>query len=207
MIELLKHQPEEDRDRILALMQREAVPMALMLHLDFASEPLFLCNRNVPFVDKKWGREWGAGAGLLVGLPEIGGGDDQLAPFREYALGMPKDQVSDANALSSSLIELVGDKPEYLDRDAGLYGQFFDPATDRPVGHPFAYDTGLMDRMTASVLPGGQILKLTVESFLARKGVPVYGMQTYFDQKRRFFDDEGMQFVTEAGKLITWTDW
>jgi hypothetical protein len=50
------------------------------------------------------------------------------------------------------------------------------------------------------------VVTLTSESFLSRKGVPVYGMQTYQDQKRRFPTDEGMQFVTEHDKLVNRTN-
>lgn len=206
MIEFLQAQPEEYRDQVMDLLGRGSVQMAVMLHLDFATDPVWLSNRNIPFTDLKWGHTWGAGGGLLVGLPEVNGGDNQLAPFHEYRLGMPNEWIDSEN-WAADLVEMVGDVAEYRGRDSGLYGQLFDPDSNQPVGHPFAFDTGIMDRMTVSFPRGGAIVSLTTESFMARKGVPVYGMQTYFDQKRRHPTDEGLQFVTEAGKLITWTDW
>ena len=206
MIEFLKSQPAPQRARVMDLLAREAVQMSVMLHLDFASEALRLSNRNIPFTDLKWGHEWGAGGGLLVGLPELSGGDDQLAPFREFRLGIPNEWI-DAETWMADLVEMVGDVGSYRGRDAGLYGQLFDSESGQPVGHPFAFDIGIMDRMSVSFPRGGAIISLTTESFMARKGVPVYGMQTYHDQKRRHPTDEGLQFVTEAGKLITWTDW
>lgn len=202
----LDAQPEEYRAAIADLLSREAVQMAVMLQLDFASGPIRLSNRNIPFIDLKWGYQWGAGSGLLVALPEVSGGDGQLAPFREYQLGMPNEWI-DAESWRADLVGIVGDFTEYRGRDAGLFGQLFDPDSNQPIGHPFAFDAGLMDKMTVSFPRGGAILRLTTESFLARKGAPVYGMQTYLDQKRRHPTDEGLQFTTEAAKVITWTDW
>uniref|UniRef100_UPI002593DE4E hypothetical protein n=1 Tax=uncultured Sulfitobacter sp. TaxID=191468 RepID=UPI002593DE4E len=163
-------------------------------------------NMNVPFTDLKWGYTWGAGGGLLVSLPNLSGGDNQLAPFHEYRLALPNEWI-DAENWAADLVEMVANVSEYRKRDNGLYSQIFDPDTNQPVGHPFAYDVGIMDKMSCSFPVGGAILSLTTESFMARKGVPVYGMQTYFDQLRRHPTDQGLQFVTEAGKLITWTNW
>lgn len=206
MIAFLKDQPEEYHGQIMDLLERDAIQMATLLHLDFATEPLFLSNRNVPFTDLKWGNIWGAGSNLLVGLPNLTQGDDQLAPFNEYVLGIPGELI-DVSNWAAEMLSLVADYTDYRNRDAGHYGQLFDPSTNKPVGHPFAFSVGVMDKLSASFLRGGAILRLTVESFMARKGVPVYGMQTYFDQKRRHPTDEGLQFTTEAGKLIVHTDW
>jgi hypothetical protein len=206
MIEFLKAQPEEWREPVMDLLGRGAVQMSVLMHLDFANEPLFLSNRNIPFTDLKWGHEWGAGSGLLVGLPEVSGGDDQLAPFRKLRLGLPNEWI-DAENWAAEIVQMVRNRSEYRGRDTGLYGQLFDPDSNKPVGHPFAFDIGIMDKMNVSFPRGGAIVSLTIEGFMSRKGVPVYGMLTYLDQQRRQPTDEGLQFVTEAGKQITWTDW
>lgn len=206
MIEFLKAQPEEWREQVMDLLGRGAVQMSVLMHLDFASEPLFLSNRNIPFVDLKWGHEWGAGSGLLVGLSDVGGGDDQLAPFRKLHLGLPNEWI-DAENWAAGIVQMVRNRSDYSGRDTGLYGQLFDPDSNKPVGHPFAFDIGIMDMMSVSFRPDVAVVSLTIEGFMSRKGVPVYGMLTYLDQKRRHPTDEGLQFVTEAGKLITWTDW
>lgn len=202
----LDAQPEEARDEVSALLQAEVIEMALMLHLDFASDPVWVCNRTVPFVDLKWGQEWLPGAGLLVSVPNPQGGDGRLAPFREYKLGIPQ-QILEAENWAAMLVEMVGDKPEYVRRNAELYGQIFRPGSGVPVGHPFALSIDLMDRLSAAFPGGGAIMTLTTEGLLARKGVRVDGRLTYADQKRRHPTDEGLQFTTEAGKLIQWTDW
>lgn len=206
MIAFLEDQPAAARDAIMDLLNREAVQMAVMASFDFADGAVRLCNRNVPFVDNQWGHTWGAGGGLLVGLPEVAAAEGELAPFREYYLGMPFDWI-EAETWRADMIAMIADKANYASRECGLYGQIFDPDTGQPVGYPFALEVGLMDRMSLSIGPDAAMLTLTSEGLLARKGVPVYGMQTYQDQKRRHPTDEGLQFVTESGKLITWTDW
>ena len=206
MIEFLKAQPEESRAQVSGLLERGAVQMAVMLHLDFATEPVRLSNRNIPFVDQKWGFNWGAGDGLLIGLPNVSGGEDQLAPYHKYRLGMPSEWI-EADNWAAGLVDMVGNVGDFRGRECGFYGQLFDPDSNQPAGHPFAFDVGIMDPMTVSFVRGGAIVSLTTEGFMARKGVPVYGMQTYFDQKRRHSTDEGLRFVAEAGNLITWTDW
>jgi len=198
------YQPADQVDAVKTALGGEAVEMCIMLHLDFADAPLRLCNRSLPFSDLKWGQEWKAGGGLLVGLPEIGGGDGDLAPLREYRLGIP-DQWMTSENWAADAVQMIADRANYRQRDVVLYGQLF--TAGAPLGHPFTLDTAIMDRMSVSFSPGMAVITLGVESFLSRKGVPVYGMQTYFDQKRRFPDDEGLQFVTEAGRLITWTNW
>lgn len=206
MIAFLEDQPADARDQIMDLLQRGAVQMSMLLRLDFASQPIYLSNRAVSFTDLNWGYEWGPGSGLLVGLPNANGGDGNLAPFNEYQLGIPSEWI-DQKDWAARLVETMRSVADYRGRFSGFYVQIFDPETDHPVGYPSALDVGFMDKMAVSFMPGGAVIKLTTEGFLARKGVPVYGMQTYLDQKRRHPTDEGLQFVTEANKTIVWTDW
>lgn len=202
----LDAQPVAARDRIAAILSGGVVPMAIMLSLDFADGPLRLCNRRVPFTDLKDGHTWGAGHGLLVSLPDLEMAEDSLNPFRQYQLGLPSDLI-DLEEWAPEVISSISDRANYVTREVALYGQIFDPMTGAPVGHPFAHDVAQMDRMTASFSTAGAIVSLSVESFMARQGMPVYGMMTYRDQLRRFPGDEGMQFTTESGRLVTWTKW
>lgn len=206
MIEFLQAQPVFQRDRLLALLQAESVSMAVMLNLEFRTTPVRISNRNVPFTDVKYGYEWQSGAGLLVELPQVTSEADSLAPFREFRLGMPEEWI-EAESWRADIVAMIRDQKEYRKQPAQLLGQVFDPDTGEAVGHPFVFDTGLMDRMSVSFSPGGAVLSLTVESFFARKGVPVYGMITYQDQKRRHPTDEGAQFTAEAGAVVEWTNW
>ena len=206
MIEFLRDQPAADHARIMEILAGDAVPMSVLKRLDFATTPLYLSNRTTPFTDLKWGHEWGAGAGLLIGMPTISHADNDLAPHREYKLGLPNDLIDDEN-WAAGLVDIVRDKPEYKQRETGLYGQLFDPDTDQPIGFPHAYDVGFMDDLSVSFPIGGAIISLTVESFLARKRLPVNGSLTYRDQKHRHPTDEGLEFVVDAANPVDWTNW
>ena len=199
----LEHQPAAYHAQILSVLDRGVVEMAILLHLDFASAPLRICNRMTGFTDLDDGHEWDSGGGLLVALPDLDD-DGSLAPLRGFALGMPQEQITGAD-WRGDMVDMVGDVTEYRKRDYGLYGQLF--SDGQPLGYPFSLDIGLMDRMSASFTPGGAVLSLSCEGLLARRGSPVYGMQTYQDQKRLQFQSFPVQFVTESGRLITWTDW
>lgn len=208
-IAFLQDQPAEYHAAIMDLLASGSVQMSLLLEMDFASGPVFICSRAVPFEDLKWGHEWRAGGGLLVGLPEIGGGDGSLAPKRSFRLGIPHEWIT-VDTWRADTMAMIRDRGQYTGRRIALYGQLFawgHNGGSVPVGYPFAFHVGFMDRITVSFLRAGPVLTLSAEGFLARKGVPVYGMQTYFDQKRRFPDDEGFEYVTEADRLIAWTNW
>lgn len=210
MTEFLSGQPASEHGRIMDLLAGGAVQMSLMLHMDFFSAPVRICNRAVSFTDLKDGHQWAPGDGLLVGLPDIDGGDGSLAPGRSYRLGMPQDRIKatpDGADWRATIVEMVGDVTEYRRREITISGQLFDPETNAVVGYPFTLDSGLMDRMSISFSVAGAVISLSAEGYLSRKGVPVYGMQTYLDQKRRYPDDEGLQFVTESGRLVVWTNW
>lgn len=204
MIELLKSQPQRYHDQITTLLGREVIHMAVMLELDFANTPLRICNRNIPFTDLQTGRTWDAGSHLLVGLPNISNSKDSLAPFRQYQLAFPTTEIDEDNWVGQ-LIDEVADVANYRRRVAKLALQFFDG--DAPAGYPVVVDSGFMDKMSLSMPRGGAIISLTTESLMARKKVPVYGMQTWQDQMQRQPGDQGMEFVVDADVLKTWTDW
>jgi hypothetical protein len=200
----LENQPVADRPRILELIKADRVEMAIMAFFDFASQPLRISNRTLPFQDSS-GNTWDAGGGLLVQIPVLGMGEGELAPFRMFRLGMP-DEWIDSDNFAADLIQMVADRAEYVGRTSQILEQLFDPATGQPIGNPTVIETGTMDKMSVSFPLGGAIVSLTSEGLLARKGVPVYGVQTYRDQKRRYPTDEGLEFVTETNRLVTWTD-
>lgn len=200
MSEFLRFQPEAYQQDVARLIRAEVVHLSVLLHLDFKDEPLRLSNRNLPFVDLKDGHTWDAGHHLIVGLPAIDGGDNKLAPHREYRLGLPFDVIDED--WMKMVVEQCRDRGSYTGRTCALYGQLFDPKSLAPVGWPFAYDVGLMDRMTFQARQEGVIVSLTSESMMARKGVPPYGKMTFFNQKDKYPGDLGMQFTTESDRLV-----
>ncbi len=202
----LEAQPQEHRGPLADALRGEAVNMAILLHLDFVNDPLFLSNRTVPFVDQKWGYTWQAGADLLVSLPDFPSEQNNLAPVREYQVFAKPDLLEDDD-WRVKLLNYVGDVDKYRGRGANLYGQIFDGENGQPVGIPFALDASVMDRLKLSMSLDSVSLLLQSESLLARKGTAGYGALTYLDQKRRYPGDEGLQFVAEAERLIEWTNW
>lgn len=204
MSRFMAAQPEAARARLAEILDSDHVPMATLFYADFVTAPLAISNRRVAFTDARWSRTWLPGDGLLVGLPRFSTSKSQLNTFREYRLGFPERLVPKAQELPG-LVQYIGDRAEYADREVSLWSQVFDPETDQPVGWPFAHDVGFMDRMTLSVARDMIVVALTGESALARHGTPPYGSQTYRDQKRRYPTDEGMEFTSESKKVITWT--
>lgn len=202
-LELLKYQPEEFHGRIMDVLRREVFELSVMLHLDFADQPLRLCNRTSGFDDLN-GQHWAEGGGLVVGMPDLSGGQGQLAPLREFHLVALDEQIKQDN-WRAGIVDMMRDKKNYLRRTYGLYAQLFDD--EKPLGLPIAWDVGVMDRMGAQFLPQFTMVTMGCEGPLPRKAVPAYGMQTWADQKRRFQTDEGMQFTVENGNLIIWTNW
>ncbi|WP_347311360.1 hypothetical protein [Defluviimonas sp. SAOS-178_SWC] len=215
MSRLLAAQP--DPAAVEALLAKEAIPSALLLELQFASVTARISDWQGYVVDGN-GVTW-AGLGELVGISDLEGGSDNLAPLREYILGIPwelLDKESTPTQIQSRIPALIGAPSEYRGRSANLSFQLFDPdLTDQfgrplPVGVPVALDAGLMTNVSWSLAPGagGVITTLRVEGVLARKGSPQYGLLTDRDQKRRYGDDEGLEFVPEVMSTnVNWTDW
>lgn len=202
-LELLKYQPAEFHGPIMDALSKEVIELSVMLHLDFAEEPLRLCNRTAGFTDLN-GRLWRKGAGLVIGMPDLSGGKGQLAPLREYHLGII-EQFIELQNWRGAMFGMMRDKQNYRRRAYGLYGQLM--TNGAPLGLPIAFDKGVMDRMSAQFKTKASLITLGCEGLLARKGVPAYGMQTFRDQKRRYPFDKGFEFTTENNRLITWTDW
>lgn len=202
---------QSDPAAVLDALRAEHLQMALLLELQFASGTVYASNENLPYTDTN-GQTW-QGFGDLVAMNEITGGGDSLAPLREYQLGIPWSFLDDderAIVGMGRIPKLIGNRADYADRPAILYGQLFDvfSANRSAVGEPFALDTGLMDSVKAEYSPTMARITLTVESALARKGTPQYGFLTYQDQLRRHPTDEGLQFVPEVVSTeVQWTDW
>lgn len=209
MLELARAQPAEWRDAVLAAIAAPVVRMGLCFHMDFADGPISISNRAVPFTDLRHGRVYGAGQALLIGLPDLSSQDGTLAPFREYRLGFATEVMAADSSLENwmaGLVAFCGNTANYRTREAELALQLFDDA-GACIGWPIVIDRGLMDRMSVAVASDGIVVTLQVESLLSRKGVAPYGMWTYRNQMSRYPGDKGCQFVTEAGRRITWTQW
>lgn len=144
---------QPDPEAMMSALDREVIHKAFMLEMDFASGPVRVSDWNVPFT--AGGHEW-KGLGDLVGMSDFGGGSD-LAPYREYQLGLPKDLVGYSEG---RIPELIGNRSDYLGRSAKLWMQIFDPVSldahgrRVPLGDPFAMDYGVMSKVSATFVPG-----------------------------------------------------
>lgn len=214
MSRLLEGQP--DPSAIISALSREVVHYILLCELRFASGTVYMSNQQGDFTDLKWGNTW-RGLGGLVGIGDIDGGPDDLAPYREYLLGIPWQFLSDESSptrATAQLPALIGKKSEYVGREANLWVQMFAPDAEDthgrpiPLGYPIALDASLMSDVSWSFVADGALLRLKVEGLLARKGAPLFGMLTYKDQLRRHPGDEGLRFVAEVVSTNpTWTSW
>lgn len=210
----LSNQPNPDE--VEAALRSEAVHSILLLEMRFASGTVYLSNALLPFTDSYWGYTW-EGAGNVTAIGDVEGGPGNLAPYREYALGLPWS-VLDSDEIGVNgmgrIPQLIGNPSEYVNRAAILYEQVrSNTTTDRhgrpkAVGIPTAIHFGIMDRVQASYSAQAAIITLSVEGPLARKGAPIYGNLTPRDQKRRHTGDKGLDYVPEViSTNPKWTDW
>ena len=195
---------QSDPAGLWELMQRETVECALMFELDFADQPMLLSNRVLPFVDTGDERTWGAGAGMLVSVPEITASQETLAPFREYGLGATWDMITDDSDFIAQINSFALNRDNYWRRKFAMHIQYFDNGV--PVHKPITRDVSLMDKMSVSFERGGVLIMIQVESLFGRMGIPGYGKLTYQHQRYRHPGDEGLQFNTEFDKLVTRTN-
>ena len=208
---------QTDPAAVEAVLARDVVSWALLLELQFVSGTIRIANTAVP-VTTADGNTW-QGLGELVGMSDIEGGPTNLAPLREYYLGIPWEFLGADSVpaqASARIPALIGGAAGYRGQPANLFAQLFDAdAYDATglaatVGEPIALDSALMTNVGWTFGPGdgGVILTLRVESVLARKGSPLFGLLTHRDQKRRYVDDEGMRFTLETlVRIFNWTDW
>ena len=187
--------------QLRALLAKDRVEATLCLHLDFGKNPLRLCARAIPFTDIR-GERWTGGGGLLVGLPEVSASDDELAPYRDYILGIPERLVSSAN-WRGAVMDEVRDTANYKGRAYRLSLQIFDQRA--PVGNPITIDQGQMSRMEVEFAPDISGLRLQCEAGAVRMNVPTGQLLTYADQKSLYPTDEGLEFVAENYRQVVWT--
>lgn len=206
----LEGQP--DPEALMAALDRETVTRALLLEMRFASQTVRISDWAVAFTDLRWGHRWAPGGGW-VGMSDVARGADDLAPWRDYILGIPTEALSPEQAAEIGMLPaIIGNRAEYAGRDAVLYMQLFDGVDAHgraaPLGHPIALDWSLMDRVSGSFTPEAITLTLSCEGLMARKGSPQYGMLTHRDQARRHPGDNGLRFVPEVmATNPVWTTW
>ena len=205
MIALLEGQPEEFHAPILNALSASAVQASVCLFMDFATTPLRICNRTIPFEDLQ-GNQWEKGAHLIVGLPDLSRTPEEQMPLREYTLALPIELLTQAT-WQRDLTAMVLDRSEYNGRKMELSMQLFEPATGAPLGYPFVLDAGWMDAQSLSFSIELAEITQSVESNLVRQGAPVAGVQTDLDQQHRFNGDLGFSDIRGRGQVLNWPNW
>lgn len=193
---------------LISALQKGHVKAALLLEMQFVSETVRASNWNVTFEDSD-GVEW-LGMGDLVGMSDISGGEN-LSPFREYTLGLPKDMAGYSDA---RVPELVGHRSDYLNQSATLRMQVFDTdvvdvhGRPSPIGSPIALDFGIMSGVSTTYSATAANVTLMVEGGLSRKSRKTPTFYTDRDQQRLYPGDLGCGFVAEVSDTeLQMTDW
>lgn len=193
---------QPDAAGMRALFRRGRVEMALCAFFDFADEPLRLCTRTIGFTDLQNGDRWKAGGGLLIGIPGIDYSDSDLAPKREFHLGI-QEVATMAADWRKTLIDAVDDAANYQGRQYALLLQAFDAG--QPFGYPIYLDQGKMSRQSLMFSTDISMISLTCEAGATRFNIPSGLYLTSPDQKSLYPTDEGLEFTTENNRLVVWT--
>lgn len=125
------------------------------------------------------------------------------------------------SGLDVTLVRTARDewREEAKNRLARAYIQFFgtddpdDPENQRALDLPYPIWAGRMMTPTFDVgagqdgEPGNSSIKVSAESIFAKRSRPRAALYTDSDQKQRFADDDGFEFVADVvNKVVTWPD-
>lgn len=169
------------------------VVMAILVEVQFASGPArFWTGQGTRTFDD---RDW-QGVGSILSISEITRlQNGQADPFEvEIVAG---DEI-----IRPGLIEFAD---EAQDRELSVYLQFLNYEADAALGAPWKIRDGLMRGATLTV--DAETMKLTVacDTTASLRNRPAYGMLTDRDQKARYPDDRGLEFVHAIdGREILW---
>ncbi|MBK8199239.1 MAG: hypothetical protein IPK75_12820 [Acidobacteria bacterium] len=169
------------------------VVMAVLIKIAFASETAFLWTG---VGERSFGGERWTGIGSVISISEITRlQNGQADPF-EIAV------VADEEILRRGLIEF---NDEAKDREISVYLQFLDFEADAPLGPPWQIRDGVMRGASLAVGGDSMVLSITCDTLSSRRNRPAFGMLTDRDQKARFPDDRGLEFVHDTdGREILW---
>lgn len=169
------------------------VVMAVLVEAEFASGPM----RMWTGIGTRTfgGRDW-QGVGSVISISEITRLENGQADPFEIAV------VADEEIMRLGLIEF---RDEALDRPLNVYLQFLNYEADTALGAPWQIRDGIMRGASLTVDTDTQALEVRCDTLSSRRNRPAYGMLTDRDQKARYPDDRGLEFVHSLdGKEITW---
>lgn len=185
---------------MLTFMQRQSLPMATLVQLDFVSGSKYLTDwgHDLDSID---GQTWTSYRGF-VGMTEVAGGDNQARGV-DFFLGIPWSFLS-ADEKVGSLMEATADPSDYANRLATIKVVYLDlDNVDRfgrmqAKGVPVTWAILRMQRVRRALNRSGAILTLQTESIMAGTQRPLHGYLTSRDQKARHPGDTGLDWVPEV---------
>lgn len=170
-----------------------SVVMALLIEADFSTQPMTLWTG---IGDRTFGgRQW-QGAGNIIEISEITRLENGQADPFEVTI------TADEEMIRLGLLEF---REEAMDRELSVYLQFLNYEADTALGAPWKIRDGIMRGASLTVDTGAQTLVIKCDTLSSRRSRPAHGMLTDRDQKARYPDDRGLEFVhTIDGREILW---
>lgn len=196
---------QPDPAGLAAFYKRPRANACLLAFFDFVDEPVRICSRTVAVMDGQHGYRWRSGRGILIGLPNVSSeDDDDLAPLREYNLGI-LDRYADAENWRATVIDAVRDRANYAGRAYSLALQAMnDDGT--AYQYPAILDQGQMSKMRFQQGPGEALLTLECEAGSTLLNKPFGYRYTDADQRALYPGDRGMEFTSEMNQFVIFTD-
>lgn len=182
-------------DAINAQLEGRTVVFAFLVHADFKSQSMRFWTG---VGERQLGGEVWQGVGAIAEISDITRLENgQADPFKVKAASTPE-------VMSSALIEF---EEEASDRPLKVHMQFFDLSEDTPLGAPWLLRDGIMRGASLEVDEEAMSVSVACDTLTSNRGRPAYGMFTDRDQKSRYPQDRGLEFVGGLnGKTIVWPD-
>lgn len=179
---------------IEALLRKEVVRAARLLHLDFLTTPAFIWEGVGPLITLD-GRSW-SGLGEFISISGIDSAIGGQAPMASLSLSGVSPAVVAATFSASS---------EVKDRDAAVYMQYFDEQW-QPLDPPYALWLGIMDTMRAATSgPAQRTVTLTAETVLVNRARPAFGFLSDTDQNALYSGDRFLEQISGmTSKTVDW---
>lgn len=185
-------QPQNARVRMKAELATLNPRVHTVVFMDFEGDPVYWSDSVVGFEDAN-GQFW-EGAGQVIEISAPSGGADNFASFVEYKISFPTSMIDEGGV--RGIPNVFSDRSIYLRRIARVGLQFFDDAG--AIGVPVILHTGEMYQPKLSASPGLLSLSVVSENAFLNKRRPPFGDLTSSDQRGRYSDDAGLDFVPNA---------
>lgn len=179
---------------IEALLRKQVVRAARLLHLDFLTAPAWLWEGAGPLTTLD-GRVW-SGLGEFISISGIDSAIGGQAPMASLTLSGVSPAVMAATFAAAS---------EVKNRECAVHLQFFDEQW-QPLDPPYALWLGVMDTMRAATSgPAQRSVTLTAETVLVNRARPAFGFLSDKDQRALYPGDRFLEQISAmTSKTVNW---